>query len=198
MTPTAQRFPLDAPLNPAAIHPASALADALAQINQTAALRRLLASSNAAPLTAALLVESASLQLTDGSTVPIEERLLDNGAADLTDADAITMPCTDRAGAWLGDRVGVGVALSLRIRDRRIADAAAVIVGVAPYPLRARQIEGALRGRAASPQLLDIAAQTARIEAQPFGIGDITDEAALKQLAETTRAALQLALSRAP
>ena len=196
MTPTAQRFPLDAPLDPAAIHPASALADALAQINQTAPLRRLLASPNAAPLTAALLVESASLQLTDGSTIPIEERLLDNGAADLTDADAITMPCTDRAGAWLGDRVGV--ALSLRIRDGRIADAAAVIVGVAPYPLRARQIEGALRGRAASPQLLDIAAQTARIEAQPFGIGDIIDEAALEQLAATTRAALQLALSRAP
>ena len=196
MTPTAQRFPLDAPLNPAAIHPASALADALAQLDQTDALRRLLASPNAAPLTAALLVESALLQLTDGSTIPIEERLLDNGAADLTDADAITVPCADRTGAWLGDRVGV--ALSLRIRDRRIADAAAVIVGVAPYPLRARQIEGALRGRAASPQLLDIAAQTARIEAQPFGIGDIIEEAALEQLAETTRAALQLALSRAP
>ena len=196
MTPTAQRFPLDAPLNPAAIHPASALADALAQLDRTAPLRRLLASPNAAPLTAALLVGSASLQLTDGSTIPIEERLLDNGAADLTDADAITMPCTDRAGAWLGDRHGV--ALSLRIRDRRIADAAAVIVGVAPYPLRARQIEGALRGRAASPQLLDIAAQTARIEAQPFGVGDIIEEAALEQLAETTRAALQLALSRAP
>ena len=196
MTPAAQRFPLDAPLNPAAIHPASALADALAQLDRTDALRRLLASPNAAPLTAALLVESASLQLANGSTIPIEERLLDNGAADLTDADAITMPCADRAGAWLGDRVGV--ALSLRIRDRRIADAAAVIVGVAPYPLRARQIEGALRGRAASPQLLDIAAQTARIEAQPFGIGDIIDEAALERLAKTTRAALQLALSRAP
>ena len=196
MTPTAQRFPLDAPLNPAAIHPASALADALAQLDRTAALRRLLTSPNAAPLTAALLVESASLQLTDGSTIPIEDRLLDNGAADLTDADAITMPCAGRASAWLGDRAGV--ALSLRIRDRRIADAAAVIVGVAPYPLRARQIEGALRGRAASPQLLDIAAQTARIEAQPFGIGDIIEEAALEQLAETTRAALQLALSRAP
>ena len=72
-----------------------------------------------------------------------------------------------------------------------------MIVGVAPYPLRARQIEGALRGRAASAQLVEIAGETARIEAQPFGVGDVIDEAALECLAEAARAALRLALERA-
>ena len=145
-------------------------------------------------LIAALIVDGAALELLDGSDVPVEERLLDDGTVDLTDARAIAAQISDAASAWVGD--DLGVAVGLRMRDGRIGDAAAVIAGVAAYPLRARQLEGALRGRAASAQLLEIAGQTARIEAQPFGVGEVIDEAALERLAAAAREAVGLALRR--
>ena len=150
------------------------------------------------PLAAALIVDGAALELHDGAVVALEERLLDDGTVDLTDAQAVAAPRSDAASAWVGsDPVGdLGVALALRMRDGRIGDAAAVVVGVAAYPLRARQLEGALRGRAASAQLLEIAGQTARIEAQPFGVGEVIDEAALERLAAAAREAVRLALRR--
>lgn len=187
------RFPLDAAIDCGALDAASALGDVCARSNG----RRWSGALNS-PLIAALIVSGAALERRGGSPVALEERLLDDGTVDLTDARAIVAPQADVASAWGGDdSVGeLGVALALRMRDGRIGDAAAVIAGVAPYPLRARQLEGALRGRAASPQLLEIVAQTARIEAQPFGVGDVLDEDALEQLAAAARAALRLALDR--
>lgn len=150
------------------------------------------------PLAAALIVDGTALELHNGAVVALEERLLDDGTVDLTDARAITAPRSDAASAWVGVDLGsdLGVALALRMRGGRIGDAAAVIVGVAAYPLRARQLEGALRGRAASAQLLEMAGQTARIEAQPFGVGEVIDDAALERLAAAAREAVGLALRR--
>ena len=188
------RFPLDAAIDCGALDAASALSDACARSGG-----RHWRCALDGPLVAALIVNGAALELRDGSAVALEERLLDDGTVDLTDARAIVAPQADATSAWGGDELGddLGVALALRMRGERISDAAAVIAGVAPYPLRARQLEGALRGRAASPQLLEIAAQTTRIEAQPFGVGDVLDEDALEHLAEAARAALRLALERA-
>lgn len=188
------RFPLDAAIDCGALPAASALSDVCARSDG----RRWRCALNG-PLIAVLIVDGAALALRDGSAVALEERLLDDGTVDLTDARAIAAPHSDATSAWGGDDPvgGLGVALALRMRGRRIGDAAAVIAGVAPYPLRARQLEGALRGRAASPQLLEIAAQTARIEAQPFGVGDVLNEDALERLAAAARAALQRALDRA-
>ncbi len=188
------RFPLDAAIDCGALPVASALGDVCARSDG----RRWSCALNG-PLIAVLIVDGAALELRDGSAVALEERLLDDGTLDLSDVEWIAVAQSDATSAWVGDElVGeLGVALALRMRDGRIGDAAAVIAGVAPYPLRARQLEGALRGRAASAQLLEIAAQTARIEAQPFGVGDVLDETALEQLAAAARAALQRALDRA-
>ena len=188
------RLPLNTAVDCGAVAAASALGDVCAAAG-AAPLRCALNG----PLVAALVVGGATLELGDGASVALEERLLDDGTVDLAEARAIVAPAGDAASAWVGgERTSdPGVALALRLRGGRITDAAAVIVGVAPYPLRARQIEGALRGRAAAAQLLEIAGETARIEAQPFGVGDVIDEAALECLAGAARAALQLALQRA-
>lgn len=189
-----RRFPLDAAIDCGALRAEAALGDVCARWDGQ---RWRCAWSG--PLAAALIVDGGALELRDGSVVALEERLLDDGTVDLTDAQAIAAPHSDAASAWVGvDPVGdLGVALALRMRGGRIGDAAAVIVGVAAYPLRARQLEGALRGRAASAQLLEIAGQTARIEAQPFGVGEVIDEAALERLATAAREAVRLALRRA-
>ena len=188
------RFPLDAAIDCGALDAASALGDVCARSNG----RRWRCALDG-PLIAALIVDGAALELRDGSVVAPEERLLDDGTVDLGDVEGIVVAQGNAASAWVGDELvgDLGVALALRMRDRRIGDAAAVIAGVAPYPLRARQLEGALRGRTGSSQLLEIAAQTARIEAQPFGVGDVLDEDALARLAAAVRAALRLALDRA-
>ncbi len=194
---------LDEAVGRAAIGDHSALGDARAALPPAAPLRTILTGSGAAPFAAALIVSGAALQLADGSCVPVEERLLENGALDLAGARAISTqgasgasdaPDGQRASAWTGQ--GTGIALSLQLRRGRIADAAAAIAGIAPYPLRARQLEGALRGRARSPRLFDIAAETARIEAQPFGVGELLDDDRLDQLAAAARTALELALRR--
>lgn len=188
------RLPLDTAVDCGAVAAASALGDVCATTG-AAPLRCALNG----PLVAALIVEGAALELDGGSVIALEERLLDDGTVDLAGALAIVAPTGDAASAWAGSEgtSELGVALALRLRGGRIADAAAAIAGMAAYPLRARQIEGALRGRAASAQLLEIAGETARIEAQPFGVGDVIDEAALECLAEAARAALRLALERA-
>ena len=188
------RLPLDTAVDCGAVEAASALGDVCA----TAGVAPLRGALNG-PLLAALIVEGAALELGDGASAALEERLLDDGTLDLAEARAIVAPAGDAASAWVGGKrtSDPGVALALRLSDGRIVDATAVIAGVAAYPLRARQIEGALRGRAASAQLLEIAGETARIEAQPFGVGDVIDEAALECLAAAAQAALRLALQRA-
>ncbi len=188
------RLLLDAAIDCGAVAAASALGDVCAGAGG-AALRCALNG----PLLAALIAGGAALELDGGASVALEERLLDDGTVDLSGARALAAPVGEAASAWVGGgrSSDPGVALALRLRGGRIGDAAVVIVGVAPYPLRARQIEGALRGRAASAQLVEIAGETARIEAQPFGVGDVIDEAALECLAAAARAALLLALERA-
>lgn len=195
------RFPLDAAIDCGALGDATVLGDVCARW-EGQRWRCALTDSGGGALAAALIVDGAALELRGGAVIALEERLLDDGTVDLTDAQAITVRLSDAASAWVGvdpggDLVGeLGVALALRMRDGRIGDAAAVIAGVAAYPLRARQLEGALRGRTASAQLLGIAGQTARIEAQPFGVGEVIDEAALERLAAAAREAVELALRR--
>ena len=190
------RLQLDQPLNRAAVPPATVLSDVCALLDPDTSPRNLLAGGRSAPLIAALIVSSAELELVGGGLVTVEERALDDGSIDLSQASAILVEPTDQPSAWVGDTTGL--ALRLSIRGARIADASAAIAGIAPYAVGARQIEGALRGRSVSPQLLEIAGQTARIEAQPFGVGDLIDEASLDQLVQATRSAIELALSRHP
>ena len=190
------RLPLDQPLNRAALPPATVLSDVCALLELDTSLRTSLAGDRPAPLIAALIVSSAELELAGGDLVTVEERALDDGSVDLSQASAILIEPTDQPSAWIGDTAGL--ALRLRLSGARIADASAAIAGIAPYAVRARQIEGALRGRSVSPQLLEIAGQTARIEAQPFGVGDLIDEASLDRLVQATRSAIELALSRHP
>jgi xanthine dehydrogenase YagS FAD-binding subunit len=63
----------------------------------------------------------------------------------------------------------VGVAVSARVEDGRVADARVVLAGVAPIPWRVRAAEEVLRGSSPSEEVLARAAEAALAGAQPLG-----------------------------
>ena len=160
--------------------PKSALTDAIGLPERGEPLARFLAR----PLvSAALIAQNARLALEGGKSVRPERRLLEDGSLDLEGINgagpvsALLIPLGFDASALIstGSR-----AAAVRIAED--ADCAVVIAGAAPHPVRARQTESALRGRRLDEELIDLAAQTLRGEAQPFGIGELTAQADLDML----------------
>lgn len=144
-------------------------------------------------LAAALIVQDGFLNLADGTTARLDERLLAVGGVDIDGRDgapAAAQLCLPRlprgaqtalAAAKADPSICAAARLSLN------GDAAVTLVGVAPYPVRARQLEALLRGRRLEERLFDLAAQTARAEAQPYGSGDLTAPAAVQHAADAVR-----------
>ena len=152
-------------------------------------------------LTAALLVHDAELRLTDGDEVPLDERLLASGGVDIDGregalpATALVMPRIPRGAvtAMPGSRRS---RISAAARLSRNGDAAFILVGIAPHPIRARQIESLVRGRTLDDRIIDLAAQTARSEAQPYGVGEVTDAHTLASVEDCIRRLLNLLRDR--
>ena len=144
-------------------------------------------------LAAALIVLDASLTLTDGDSSRVDERLLTDGGVDIAGRDgalAAEQLCIPRlprgaqtamAAAKANPLVSAAARLSLN------GDVAVILVGVAPYPIRARQIESVVRGRALNDRIIDLAAQTARSESQPYGVGELTDSATIDHVEDAVR-----------
>lgn len=144
-------------------------------------------------LSAALIVLDSYLSLIGGDTVRVDERLLAEGGVDVDGRDGATAAeqlCIPRlpkgaqtamAAATSNPDVSAAARLSLN------GDAAVMLVGIAPHPVRARQIESVVRGRTLNDQVIDLAAQTARSEAQPYGVGDLTETAAVDDVEDAVR-----------
>lgn len=176
----ARRVPLIRPALDLLNAPKSALTDALGTPESAERIPGFLACPE---VSASLIAQGVRLELDDGGCVRPETRLLDNGALDVDGingaprASALLIPLTTDASALIcNDKQAVAV------RITEDADCSVVIAGAAPHPIRARQTESALRGRRLGEELIEIASETLRGEAQPFGVGDLTDRAALDRL----------------
>jgi carbon-monoxide dehydrogenase medium subunit len=75
--------------------------------------------------------------------------------------------------------VGVAVIVTLDSRGKSIVDAKIVLGAVAPTPIRARQAEEIIRGKAISDELIEKAAQAAANEARP--ISDVRGSASYRK-----------------
>ena len=131
-------------------------------------------------LTATLLALDARLCI-GGDAVPLDDRLTLDGRIlprPGEAASAIVVPVPRGVSCYReAPELGLGLAavVSLTVAgagDRvRVTGIRAVWWGVAPAPLIAYQLAGVLQGRSPTPALIDIAAETARGEAQPAGAG---------------------------
>ena len=144
-------------------------------------------------LAAALIVLDAFLTLTDGDTARVDERLLAEGGVDIDGRDGavaaeqLCIPRLPRGAETAMAAAKSDSAVSAAARLSQNGDAAVMLVGIAPYPIRARQIESVVRGRTLNDRIIDLAAQTARSEAQPYGVGDLTDSAAIDHVEDAVR-----------
>ena len=144
-------------------------------------------------LAAALIVLDAFLTLTDGDTARVDERLLAEGGVDIDGRDGavaaeeLCIPRLPRGAETAMASAKSDHAVSAAARLSQNGDAAVLLVGIAPYPIRARQIESVVRGRTVNDRIIDLAAQTARSEAQPYGVGDLTDSAAIDHVEDAVR-----------
>ena len=144
-------------------------------------------------LAAALIVLDAYLTLIDGDTARVGERLLSEGGVDIDGRDGaiaakqLCIPRLPRGAETAMASAKSDHAVSAAARLSQNGDAAVLLVGIAPYPIRARQIESVVRGRTLDDRIIDLAAQTARSEAQPYGVGDLTDSAAIDHVEDAVR-----------
>lgn len=144
-------------------------------------------------LAAALIVLDGYLTLNDGETARIDERLLAEGGVDVsgrdgaTAADCLCIPRLPRGAQTALATAKANPAVSAAARLSMNGDAAVMLVGIAPHPVRARQIESVVRGRMLNDRIIDLAGQTARSEAQPYGVGDLTEGAAIDQVEDAVR-----------
>jgi CO/xanthine dehydrogenase FAD-binding subunit len=144
-------------------------------------------------LAAALIVLDAYLTLSDGDTARVDERLLADGGVDIdgrdgaVSAEQLCVPRLPRGAqtAMTAAKTDPSVCAAARLSQN--GDAAVMLVGIAPHPIRARQIESVVRGRALNDRIIDLAAQTARSEAQPYGVGDLTDPTAVDHVEDAVR-----------
>ena len=144
-------------------------------------------------LAAALIVLDAFLTLTDGDTARVDERLLAEGGVDIDGRDGavaaeeLCIPRLPRGAETAMASAKSDRAVSAAARLSQNGDAAVLLVGIVPYPIRARQIESVVRGRTLDDRIIDLASQTARSEAQPYGVGDLTDSAAIDHVEDAVR-----------
>ena len=144
-------------------------------------------------LAAALIVLDAYLSLSDGDSARIDERLLAEGGVDVDGRDGavaaheLCIPRLPRGAETAMAAAKGNPSISAAARLSLNGDAAVMLVGIAPYPIRARQIESVVRGRTLDDRIIDLAAQTARSEAQPYGVGDLTDSAAIDHVEDAVR-----------
>lgn len=144
-------------------------------------------------LAAALIVLDAYLILSDGDSARVDERLLAEGGVDIDGRDGaiaaeqLCVPRLPRGAQTAMAAAKADPAVSAAARLSQNGDAAVMLVGVAPHPIRARQIESVVRGRALNDRIIDLAAQTARSEAQPYGVGDLTDPSAVDHVEDAVR-----------
>lgn len=144
-------------------------------------------------LAAALIVLDAQFGLEDGRSERVDERLLNDGGVDVDGREGAT-PATDLQiprmprGAQTAMATAKGdPTYCAAARLSLNGDAAVMLVGIAPHPIRARQIESVVRGRTLDDRIIDLAAQTARSEAQPYGVGDLTDNIAVDHVEDAVR-----------
>ena len=131
-------------------------------------------------LTAALLALDARLRIA-GDAVALDDRLTLDGRILPRPGEAptdIVVPVPRGVSCYReAPELGLGLAAVVSLTDAGPADRArvtgirAVWWGVTPAPLVAYQLAGVLQGRSPTPALIDIAAETARGEAQPAGAG---------------------------
>ncbi len=156
-------------------------------------IRICLSDAEHVSLAAALIVLDAALALSDGSRERLDARLLAEGGVDVDGregalaAQELVIPRLPRGAqtALATAKASNGVGAAARLS--RNGDAAVMLVGVAPHPIRARQIESVVRGRVLDDRIIDLAAQTARSEAQPYGVGELTEAFAVDQVEDAAR-----------
>ena len=156
-------------------------------------------------LTATLIALDARLCIA-GAMVPLHDRLTVDGRIvprPEETVEAFVVPAQRRASCYheepdlalglaaVGGLTGAGA-------SARVTDLRAVWWGVAPTPLIAHQLTGALQGRSPTPSLIDLAAQTARGEVQPAGAGAELDAARLDAVERICRDALGALFAAAP
>ena len=156
-------------------------------------------------LPATLIALDARLRI-GGATVPLEDRLTVDGRIVPRPEEivgAVVVPAQRGASCY---RENPDLALGLAAAGgptgsgdlARVTDLRAVWWGVAPTPLIAHQLAGALQGRRPTSLLLDLAAQTARGEVQPAGAGAELDAARLDAVERLCRDALGALFAAAP
>lgn len=144
-------------------------------------------------LAAALIVLDAQVTLADGATARVDERLLADGGVDIAGRDGavaaehLYIPRLPKGAQTAMAAAKANQAVSAAARLSLNGDAAVILVGVAPHPIRARQIESVVRGRTLNDRIIDLAAQTARSEAQPYGVGDLTDSRTIDHVEDAVR-----------
>ena len=180
--------------------PPAALRQALAAACAGGAGALPLADALAGPeprLTATLIALNARLRIA-GVAVPLEDRLTVDGRIVPRPDEiigAVVVPAQPGASCCREEpdlALGLAAAGSLTGAGdlARVTDLRAVWWGVAPAPLIAHQVAGALQGRRPAPALIDIAAQTARGEVQPAGAGAELDTVRLDAVERLCRDAL--------
>lgn len=148
-------------------------------------------------LTATLIAHDARLRI-GGATAPLEDRLTVDGRIVPRPDEivaAVVVPAQRGASCYREEPdLALGLAATGGLTDSgdlaRVTDLRAAWWGVAPTPLIAHQLAGALQGRRPTSLLLDLAAQTARGEVQPAGAGAELDAARLDAVERLCRDAL--------
>ncbi len=153
-------------------------------------------------LAAALIVLDAQLLLSDGARERLDTRLLSGGGVDIdgrngaSAAEALYIPRLPRGAQTAMAAAKTDRTFSATGRLSMNGDVSIVLVGITPHPIRARQIESVVRGRQLSNRIIDLAAQTARSEAQPYGVGELTASTAVDNVEDAVRRLFRLLRDR--
>jgi CO/xanthine dehydrogenase FAD-binding subunit len=159
-----------------------------------------LAMASAQAVTTALLALEAEVVVSadaDEERQPLTELLTVAGSVQAEAGAAVSAVMIGDASDDGSERsayregVGCGVAVRASTLDGSIEAVTIAMWGAASHPIRARQVEGTLRGRRVSASLLDAAVATLRSEVQPRGQGRVIDEAALAEIERTGAEALR-------